>query len=264
MKRIVAGLIVLAVVGLGGAVVYQATAREREYRALLATGEAALADDQTFGAIEAYSGAIALRPDSMLAHLKRGETYQRRGDPGAAARDFRRAAILDPTATRPLDALGDLFYQLQRFRRAAETYEQCLKLDDRSPRVSYKLALARYRDGNLDGAIAAINTTIRLNDRAADAHYLLGLALREQHRPADAQRAFERAIELAPALIAAREELADLYRALGRHADELEQLQVLAALDRAAVERQVTIGLAHARAGHADLAVLTLGSALER
>ena len=62
----------------------------------------------------------------------------------------------------------------------------------------------------------------------------------------------------------AREELADLYGALDRHADELEQLQVLAGLDRDHVARQVAIGLAHARAGHWDLAVLTLGGALER
>src|SRR4029077_13390638 len=40
------------------------------------------------------------------------------------------------------------------------------------------------------------------------------------------------------------------------------QRRVLAALDRDHVARQVAIGLAHARAGHWDLAVLTLGGAL--
>ena len=122
----------LALAAVGAAVAYQAAARERDYRDLLARGDAALRDDQTFGAIEAYSGAIALRPDSMLAHLRRGETYQRRGELEAAARDFRAAAALDPTATRPLEALGDVLYQLQRFDRAAEAYERCLRLDDRS------------------------------------------------------------------------------------------------------------------------------------
>ena len=39
---------------------------------------------------------------------------------------------------------------------------------------------------------------------------------------------------------------------------------MIAGLDRDHVARQVAIGLAHARAGHWDLAVLTLGSALER
>jgi tetratricopeptide (TPR) repeat protein len=51
---------------------------------------------------------------------------------------------------------------------------------------------------------------------------------------------------------------------LGRRADQVEQLQLLAGLDRDRAERQVAVGLAQARAGHGDLAVLTLGSALER
>ena len=144
-------------------------------------------DDQTFGAIEAYSGAIALRPDSMLAHLRRGETYQRRGDPATSTpppTTSATAAALDPTATRPLEELGDVLYQLQRYAARGRSLRARLRLDDRSARVSYKLALARYRDGDVDGAIAALNDALQLNDRMADAYYLLGLCLREQHAAA--------------------------------------------------------------------------------
>jgi Flp pilus assembly protein TadD len=108
----IAAALALSAVAL--ALAYQAAARERDYRALLALGDTALRDEQTFGAIEAYSGAIALRPDSMLPHLRRGETYQRRGELQEAARDFRAAATLDPTATRPLEALGDVLYEMKR------------------------------------------------------------------------------------------------------------------------------------------------------
>ena len=83
----------------------------------------------------------------MLAYLKRGETYRRRGETGEALRDLRRAAELDPTATKPLELLGDLNASLERYARAQESYEAYLRLDDRSPRVLYKLALARYRLG---------------------------------------------------------------------------------------------------------------------
>src|SRR5471030_3029301 len=111
---------VALIAAVAAAVAYQTAARDRAYRAFLARGDAALHDEQTFVAIEAYSGAIALRPESMLAHLRRGETYQRRAELDEAARDFRTAAELDPAATRPLEALGDTLYQLQRFDRAAE------------------------------------------------------------------------------------------------------------------------------------------------
>jgi len=266
VKRTIFALAVLVLAALGGGAAYQAAA-QRNYRALLTRGDNALRDDQTFNAIEAYSGAIALRPDSMLAYLRRGQTYQRRGDRDdleAAARDFRTAAGLDPTATRPLEALGDVLYHSQRYARAAGAYERCVRLDDRSARVTYKLALARYRDRDVDGAIPALNEAIRLDDRLADAQYLLGVCLRERRRVPDALQALEQAVTLAPGLVPAREELADLYDSLDRHGEALEQLQVIAGLDRDHVARQVAIGLAHARAGHWDLAVLTLGSALER
>src|SRR5262249_21951532 len=245
----------------------EAAARQRDYAEALTRGDAALRDDQTSGAIEAYSGAIALRPDSMLAYLRRGQTYQRRGDRGdleAAVRDFRAAAALDPTATRPLEALGDAFYQLARYERAAETYERCLRLDDRSARLAYRLALARYRQHDLDAAAAAPADAIRLDDRVADAHYLRGICLREKRRLPDALQAVERALALNPALLAAREELADLYGEMDRRAEQLEQLQLLAGLDRDNPARQIAVGMAHARAGHWDLAVLTLSSAIER
>jgi len=62
---------------------------------------------------------------------------------------------------------------------------------------------------------------------------------------------------------------------LGRHNEELDQLQLIAGLDHDHTERQVAVGLAHARAAlnaidsparerHANLAILTLGNALER
>jgi tetratricopeptide (TPR) repeat protein len=267
VKRTFFVTVALGGLAVGGAFAYQATARQQDYAAFLTRGDAALRDDQTFGAIEAYSGAIALRPDSMLAYLRRGQTYQRRGDRGdleAAARDFRTAAALDPTATRPLEALGDALYQLQRYARAEEAYEKCLRLDDRSPRVAYRFALARYRRHNIDGALAALADAVRLDDRMADAHYLRGLCLREKRRTTEAVQAIQRATAIEPAMIAAREELADLYGAIGRSGDQLEQLQVLAALEHDRAARQVAVGMAHARAGQWDLAVLTLGSALER
>ena len=267
MKRSLAVIAVLAMSAVGAASAYQAVARQRDYRTLLSRGDAALREDQTFAAIEAYSGAIALRGDSMLAYLRRGETYQQRGDRGdldAAARDFRKAASLDPSATHPLEALGDVLYQVQRYRNASDAFAECLRLDDRSARVSYKLALSRYRDGDVNGALTAANQSVRLDDRMADTYYLLGICLREKRRMAEALPALEKAVALSPGLIAAREELADVLAALGRRGDELEQLQLLAGLDRDHVERQVAVGLAHARAGHWDLAVLTLGNALER
>jgi tetratricopeptide (TPR) repeat protein len=276
VKRRLPVFVLLTLLIVGAASIYQTATRDSEYRVLLGRGDAALRDEQMFAAIEAYSRAIALRPDSMLAHLRRGETHRRRADLEAAARDFQTAATLDAMATRPLEELADVRFLQQRFHRAGEIYEQALRLDDSAARVSYKLALSRYRDGQPDTALPPLDAALRLDDQMTEAYYLEALCFRDQHRPAEAQRALEKAVALSPGLIAAREELADLYGSLGRRGDQLEQLQVLAGLDRHHVERQIAVGQAHAqwaadprenpstRASEADLAVLTLGAVLER
>jgi tetratricopeptide (TPR) repeat protein len=264
MTRALAGFLVVGSLVVGGVLTNQAVNVERAYRDLLTQGDTAQRDGDTFGAIEKYSGAIALRPDSMLAHLRRGEAYRQRNEFDAAARDFRRASVLDPSAMRPLESLGDVEYQRQWFERAADVYETRLRLDERSSLLWFKLALARYRSGNVDAALTALAQSVRLDDDFPDAHFMMGICYREHGRLKEALAAFEKAVALSPGLIPAREELADVYALLGRRADELEQLQMLAGLDRTNLERQVTVGLAHARAGRGELAVLTLGNALDR
>jgi len=72
MRRVLILAAVLAVAAAAATVVYQVT-RDRDYRTQLTRGDTALRLDQSTTAIEAYSGAVALRPDSMLARLRRGE-----------------------------------------------------------------------------------------------------------------------------------------------------------------------------------------------
>src|SRR5262245_21658934 len=263
MKRVLLVMALLAITAVGAAVAYQSAARDREYRQLMAQADSALASSDTLAAIEDYSGALVLRPDSMLAHLRRGETYRQRGDLDNAARDFREASALDPTATRPLEQLGDTLYEQQRYKAAIEAYEARLRLDDRSGAIRYRIGLTHYRDRNLDGALTALRAAASQDPQSADAHYLTGVCLREKGRTAEALVELGKAVQLSPGSVPAREELADLLASLNRHAEEIEQLDVLAALD-SRLERRVAVGLAHARAGHLDLAVLTLGTAIER
>src|SRR5262249_25716428 len=150
-----------------------------------------------------------------------------------------------------------------RYRSAADAYERRLRLDDRSAEVRYHLALARYRDGDLDAALAALEQAVVLDDRFSDRHYLMGLCLRDKGRTREAAAAVQKAVAKTPGMVAAREELVDLYRSLDRYDDEIQQLQVLAGLDGGRLERRIAIGLAHARAGHHDLAVLTLANLID-
>ena len=118
MKRAAALAVLLSALVVGLVLAWNSERQDREFRRLIALGDTSLAQDQTFVAIEAFSGALALKPESMLARLKRGDTYRRRGDMAAALRDLREAALLDPSATRPRELSGDVNVAMRRYDNA--------------------------------------------------------------------------------------------------------------------------------------------------
>ncbi len=263
MKRVVGSFVLLGLLAVMAAYGYRAASRERQYRDDIARGESAMARDDPAAAVTSFTAALALRPESMLGYLRRGEAYRRQNDLESALRDLRRATELDPTSPRAFELFADVNYALGRYERAAERYQDSARLDDRSARVQYKLALSRYRTGQIIAAITALDAALALDDRLAEAHYLLGLCYRDLQKPAQSIAALERSLGLAPALIGAREELADLFGRLGRSEDRIEHLQSLLGIDPGS-SREIALGLAYARAGRPDSAVITLRRAAER
>ena len=264
MKRLLVVSVGLIALTVGIVIAWYSARQDGEFQRLIAAGDAALAQDETYGAIEAFSGALALRNDSMLAYLKRGDAYRRRGELTAALRDLREAAALDPAAPRPVELLGDVNAAMGRHDQAAELYRGFTQLDDRSPRVLYKLGLAYYRNGQPAEAITPLESAVALDPRFVEAYYLLAMCLREQPDDDGAYRSLARAVEIDAAFVPAREELAALHAQAGRQREAVEQLEALAALEPARPERLVAVGLEYARWGRTDTAILTLGRAAER
>ena len=258
-------VVFVAVAGVAGALAYAAWANEREFDRLMAAGDAAVTAERHFQAIEAFSGAVTRKPDSMVAHLKRGSVYLGQGELDAALRDLRRATEIDPSAPRPLELVGDVNIALRRAERAVESYEACVALDDRNARVLYKLGLARYRAGRAAAAIEPLQQAIALDPALGEAHYMLGLVRRDQNQWPAARASLETSVRLLPgSQTASREALAEVYGLEGDHTRSINQLEALAALEPTRPDRLVAVGLAQARAGRTDAAVTTLSRAVER
>lgn len=265
MRRTIVAVVIVAIAGVAGALAFGVLANEREFDRLIAEGDSAMLAERPFQAIEAYSGAIARKPDSMLAHYKRGAVYQSQNELEAALRDFRSAADLDPTSLRAIESLGDANLTLGRSDRAVERYEAFVALDERNARVLYKLGLARYRAGRTKDAIAPIQQALAIEPALGDAYYVLGLAQRDLDQPAAARKSLEEAARRSPASqTSAREALAEVYLQDGDIGRAIGQLEALAALEPDKADRVVAVGLAQARGGRDDAAVLTLSRAVER
>jgi tetratricopeptide (TPR) repeat protein len=255
---VVAALVAAAVQG------WSDVRQARAFRRLIAEGDTALGRGQTSAAIEAFSGAVALRPRSMLPYLKRGDTYRRAGQFDSARRDLAQAEALDSTAPQPLEIEGDVRMAMGDAAGAVAPYRAYLALDDRAPRVQYKLGVALYRSGDSAAAADAAGRALSMDGALADAHQLLGLAWLDQGRPNDASASLRRALDLQPASTATRAALADLYATLGRVRDETSEREALAALGADRPEGLVSLALAYARHGRTEAAVATLGRASDR
>jgi tetratricopeptide (TPR) repeat protein len=264
MRRLLIVSVGLGALMVGAVLAWSAVRQERDYQDLIAAGDAALSQDQTYGAIEAFSGALALKRDSMLAYLKRGDTYRQRGEFAAALRDLQDATLLDPAAPRPVELLGDVNSALGQYTEASTHYETFIALDDRSPRVLYKLALAYYRSGERERAIGRLRDAVELDADFTEALYLFGMCLRENGQDEEALDTLARAVEISPAFVAAREEMITIFDRGGRRQEALEQREALAALEPTRAARLIDLGLTYARGGRTDAAVLTLGRAAER
>jgi len=260
VKRALALSVVVALVSVV-VVLVQRLDRDRLYRELLAEGEASLAAGQSQAAIAAFSGAMAVRPDSMVAYYRRGEAYRQERQEDRAIRDLQTARRLAPDAPQPLVVLGKLFDARGEPAQAAEWYAQAAdRLHDADPTLLYSLALARYRSGVPIAARDPLRRALVRDDSLAEAHYLLGLVHRDTSQPTDAILSLERAVRLAPDMVPAREELADIYRQQAQPEDELRHLRALADLDPQR-DRQIAIALAEARNLRFGDALATLSAA---
>jgi tetratricopeptide (TPR) repeat protein len=262
VKRLVTLAVLVATVAAAGALL-EGRRREGRYRQLLLAGEEALRTGDSYGAIEAFSGAIALRPDSMAAHYRKGEAYRAQHRDEEAIRDLLEAVRLAPDAPQPVMALAELYDARGEPAMAAKWYQDADRLKRDDPSLLYSLALARYRAGNPAAAVEPLRRALALNDSTGQAHYLLGVIYRDTGDIASATNALETAVRVAPSMTPAREELADIYRSLGRTADEMAQLQALSAADPS-IDRRIALALAEMRNGHANLALATLADAERR
>jgi tetratricopeptide (TPR) repeat protein len=263
MRRSSAVTAIVAAVVAGIVLGWNTIGQDRAFRTLVRDGDAALAAGDTSAAAAAFSGALAIRPNSTVARVKRGDAYRRRGELKAALADLTAAASLDPSATRAKEMLGDVRMELGQPAQAIEAYRAYLALDERAPLVLVKLAGAQLADSEESAALTSARRAIALDDRLAEAHYVEGLALRPRD-PAKAARAFTRAIALKPALIPAREQLGEVLLASGRTKEAAEVLDAIAALDPANPGRAAAVVAAYSAAGKYDSALRRLEVAEEQ
>lgn len=101
------------------------------------------------------------------------------------------------------DLNANFYYQREQAEMRCRMYQQALndieratKLEPDEPLFHAELAAVNYRFSQFEEAAAAARAAIALDDEFADAHRILGLALRQQGKEQEAKAALQRAAEL--------------------------------------------------------------------
>ncbi len=175
----------------------QANDAEAQYRAALAesyVAEVAIevrdrnaAKNAAEAGIRAAQRAVALKPDSAEYHRLLGTLC---------------GQVIPANAV-----LGGMKYG----KCAKEAVNKATELDPKSPAAWIAHGVGNYYlpsalGGGVEPAIQDFEKAIRLDAKSADAHLWLGIALRKAGRNADARKALQKALELNPNRIWAKQQ----------------------------------------------------------
>jgi tetratricopeptide (TPR) repeat protein/tRNA A-37 threonylcarbamoyl transferase component Bud32 len=207
-------------------------------------------------AIGYFRAALAVKPDSAVAHNNLGKALYDKGDAERALRSFQAVIHLDPRYAKAhhnlgnaLAAMGDLDRAIRAYREAIRLeptlphahnhlgvvlrskkdpkgaihhIEEAIRLDPRMAAAHGNLGAVLADRGNVEGAIRCYKETIRLEPTSAWAHNNLGLALAASKNMKGAIRHFEEAIRLDPRLAQAHYNLGLTLALVGQDRGDLE------------------------------------------
>jgi serine/threonine-protein kinase len=251
-------------------------------------------------AVRYLTAAVALRPDSAVAHYNLGFALQEQGKPDEAAAEYREAIRLKPDYPEAHTNLGNVLRDQAKLHEAVAEYREAFRINKDFPEA-YKAhnslgnalhdqgkpdeAAAEYREafrlkpdfpeahanlgnvlreqGRLDEAIAEHREASRLKQDFPEEHYNLGIALQEQGKLTEAVAELHRAIELEPKYALAHTELGSVLREQGRLNEAVAELRRAIELDPKLAPPHVSLGAALREQGKLDEAVAECRRAIE-
>lgn len=121
-----------------------------------------------------------------------------KGQPEAAAREWRRALELSPGDARIHNNLGVALADFGKGEEALNCYRKALELDPDYAEAHNNIGTALAEAGKLDEAIPHLQRALELNPKNAKSHTNLGGALAEKGRTDEAIAHYRKALEVDP------------------------------------------------------------------
>jgi len=144
--------------------------------------------------VDSSNPLFANIPAAALADYQKGTAAAKKGNPKEAAEFLNKAVTTYPNFPIALNELGIQYMQLTEWDKAADTYDQLLKLKPKDAAAHLNMGIARFNQKKYDDAQGHLREALKLNSNGPSAHYYLGLTLVSLKQYAEAESEFEKTI----------------------------------------------------------------------
>lgn len=150
-------------------------------------------------AIDAYQEALKLNPQLVDVRAQLAHLLLKNGQLSDAANQLKFVTTHSPKNAEAREQLGDIYAELGKPRLALDAYLNTLRYGDITEKLLLKAAkLQLYELAHLPPAVRTLNRVLQINPENPVAHYLIGVALKDQDQLQVAKAHFNRYLALAP------------------------------------------------------------------
>ncbi len=222
-------------------------------------------------AIAGLEKILANNPTSAEVHLLLGQAYYRANQKDKAQDQFLAAFTLNPAAAPQLDSqdadewlkIGNAHAALSQLDEALAAYQTVLKIKPDKAAAFTNIGVVYYQSGKFDDAVQQLKKALEIEPDDAETHYMLGATYVQQQKFDEAEKSFNTAITLKPDLAPAYTGLGNVQLARKNFADAVKTLQKATELQPDQVEAWLALGQALAMQGNKSEASTALNKCLQ-
>ena len=200
---------------------------------------------------------------NYVANTELGFVLQSRGQLDEAARYYRKALDMIPTAEKSHVALGDILIRQGELDEAIKHFEAAIAAKPDYPAGHLALARALADKGKLGESSEHYMTAARLDPTDAEPYHGLGDNLTRQHKPVEAIAAYRKALMISPDDPTAHYKIAILLISKGDILSAKPELEQALRLSPSFPEAHYNLGVLLASQGDLDGAISHLARAVE-
>ena len=168
--------------------------------------------------IEAYSKALAIKPNYTAAYYNMGNALKEQGRLEEAIEAYNKALAIKPDHSDASYNMAYTFQEQGKLEEAIATYKKVLAIKPDYVDAYNNMGNALKEQGKLEEAIAAYNKALAIKPDYVDAYNNMGVALKEKWKLGEAIEAYKKALAIKP-------DYADVYNNMGNALQEQGSLE---------------------------------------